>query len=198
MNKIIKYGSFKNSGENKNKTQIILTHTSRDINQYLMSLKYRFNGKYDKIPNYIIDKEGKILETLSPEKYSKNFNNKNIDSKSIIISLENLGWLEKEPLKKGYINWIGNIYKGEVFERKWRDYIYWDKYTNEQTDSCIFLCKKLIEEFGIVKKFVGHNTKINGIEKFEGIVTRSNYFTETTDLNPSFDFEYFLKNIEDE
>jgi hypothetical protein len=163
-----------------------------------MSLKYRFNGKYDKIPNYIIDKEGKILETLSPEKYSKSFNNKNIDSKSIIISLENLGWLEKEPLKKGYINWIGNIYKGEVFERKWRDYLYWDKYTSEQTNSCIFLCKKLIQEFTIGKKFVGHNTKINGIEKFEGIVTRSNYFTETTDLNPSFDFEYFLKNIEDE
>ena len=60
MNKIIKYGNFKNSGENENKTQIILTHTSRDINQYLMSLKYRFNSKYDKIPNYIIDKEGKI------------------------------------------------------------------------------------------------------------------------------------------
>ena len=45
MNKIIKYGNFKNSGENENKTQIILTHTSRDINQYLMSLKYRFNSK---------------------------------------------------------------------------------------------------------------------------------------------------------
>lgn len=198
MNKIIKYGNFKDSGENKNKTQIILTHTSRDINQYLMSLKYRFNGKYDKIPNYVIDKDGRILETLNPEKYSKIFNNKNIDNKSIIISLENLGWLEKEPLKNGYINWIGNIYKGKVFERKWRDYLYWDKYTNEQIDSCVFLCKKLIEEFGIVKKFVGHNTKINGIEKFEGIVTRSNYFTETTDLNPSFEFEYFLKNIEDE
>lgn len=198
MNKIIKYGNFKYSVENKNKTQIILTHTSRKINQYLMSIKYRFNGKYDKIPNYIIDKEGKILETLSPEKSSKIFNNKNIDNKSIIISLENLGWLEKEPLKKGYINWIGNIYKGEVFERKWRDYLYWDKYTNERTDSCIFLCKKLIEEFGIDKKFVGHNTKINGIENFEGIVTRSNYFTETTDLNPSFNFEYFLKKIEDE
>jgi hypothetical protein len=198
MNKIIKYGNFKHIGENKNKTQIILIHTSRDINQYLMGIKYRFNGKYDKIPNYIIDKEGKILETLSPEKYSKVFNNKNIDNKSIIISLENLGWLEKEPLKNGYINWIGNIYKGEVFERKWRDYLYWDKYTNKQMDSCIFLCKKLIEEFGVSKKFVGHNTKINGAEKFEGVVTRSNYFLETTDLNPSFDFEYFLKNIEDE
>ena len=45
---------------------------------------------------------------------------------------------------------------------------------------------------------VGHNTKINGVEKFEGIVTRSNYNQSYTDLNPSFDFELFLKNIEDE
>ena len=42
---------------------------------------------------------------------------------------------------------------------------------------------------------VGHNTKINGVEKFEGIVTRSNYNQSYTDLNPSFDFELFLKNI---
>jgi hypothetical protein len=198
MSKIIKYGKFKHSGENNKKTQIILIHTSREINQYLMGLKYRFNGKYNKIPNYIIDKEGKILELLSPEKTSKVFNNRRIDNKSIVISLENLGWLEKEPLKKGFINWIGNIYKGEVFERKWRDYLYWDKYTKEQTDSCIYLCKKLIKDFGISEKFVGHNTKINGIENFDGIVTRSNYFTETTDINPSFEFDYFLKNIENE
>ncbi len=112
--------------------------------------------------------------------------------------MENLGWLYKEPLQKGYINWIGNIYKGKVYERKWRDYVYWDIYTPEQTESCFELCIKLVNEFNIDKKFVGHNTKINGIEKFNGIVSRSNYFSETTDLNPSFNFEEFLKKIEDE
>jgi hypothetical protein len=50
----------------------------------------------------------------------------------------------------------------------------------------------------IDNKFVGHNTKINGAEKFSGVLTRSNFFMETTDLNPSFNFEYFLKKIEDE
>ena len=195
---IIKIDGFKSSGKHKKKHQIILTHTSRNLKDYLSSLKFRYNGKFDRIPHYIIDRDGDIIQLLPNIGYGKFFNDENLNKNSIIISLENLGWLEKEPLKKGYINWIGNIYKGEVFERKWRDYLYWDKYTNEQIDSCVFLCKKLIEEFRIGKKFVGHNTKINGIEKFEGIVTRSNYFTETTDLNPSFDFEYFLKNIEDE
>lgn len=198
MIKIINYGNYLSSGENEEKKQIVLLHTSREISQYLMGLKYRFNGKYDKIPNYVIDKDGKILELLEPKKTSRIFNNKNIDRNIITISLENLGWLYKEPLQKGYINWIGSIYKGKVYERKWRDYVYWDKYTPEQTESCFELCMKLVDKFNIDKKFVGHNTKINGIEKFNGIVSRSNYFSETTDLNPSFDFEGFLKKIEDE
>jgi hypothetical protein len=198
MTKIINYGNYSSSGENEDKKQIVLLHTSRQVSQYLTGLKYRFNGKYDKIPNYIIDKEGKILQLLEPKKTSRIFNNKNIDKNIITISLENLGWLYKEPLQKGYINWIGNIYKGKVYERKWRDYVYWDIYTPEQTESCFELCMGLVNEFNIDKKFVGHNTKINGIEKFNGIVSRSNYFSETTDLNPSFDFEGFLKKIEDE
>lgn len=198
MTKIINYGNYFSSGENEDKKQIVLLHTSREVKQYLNGLKYRFNGKYDKIPNYVIDKEGKILELLEPKKTSRIFNNKNVDKNIITISLENLGWLYKEPLQKGYINWIGNIYKGKVYERKWRDYVYWDIYTPEQTESCFELCIKLVNEFNIDKKFVGHNTKINGIEKFSGIVSRSNYFSETTDLNPSFNFEEFLKKIEDE
>jgi hypothetical protein len=198
MIKIIKFGNYLSFDENDEKRQIVLLHTSREINQYLTGLKYRFNGKYDKIPNYVIDKEGKILELIEPKKTSRIFNNKNIDKNIITISLENLGWLYKEPLQKGYINWIGNIYKGKVYERKWRDYVYWDIYTPEQTESCFELCIKLVNEFNIDKKFVGHNTKINGIEKFSGIVSRSNYFSETTDLNPSFNFEEFLKKIEDE
>jgi hypothetical protein len=198
MSKIIKYGNFVGKDTNKDKRQIILYHSSRIAEEYLTSLKYRGNGKYEKIPNFFIDKEGKILELLKPEETSKLFNNNIIDNNSITICLENLGWLEKEPLKNGYINWIGSIYKGKPYEKKWRDFIFWDTYTKEQTDATIFLCKKLITEFNIEKKFVGHNTKINGVEKINGILTRSNFFLDPTDLNPSFDFEYFLKKIEDE
>lgn len=195
---IIKWGDLKESGVNEKKKQIVLLHTSRKIIDYLNAIKNRHNGKYDKIPNFVIDKEGKILELLNPDFTSNIFNSKTIDNKIITISFENLGWLEKEPLKNHYINWIGNIYNGKVFEKHWRDYIFWDSYTKEQIDSAIFLCKKLIKDYKIENKFVGHNTKINGIGSFSGIVSRSNYFTEKTDLNPSFDFEHFLKKIEDE
>ena len=48
------------------------------------------------------------------------------------------------------------------------------------------------------KEVIEHNTKINGIEKFEGIVTRSNFESHFTDLSPAFDFENFRKKLKNE
>lgn len=45
---------------------------------------------------------------------------------------------------------------------------------------------------------IGHNVKVDGIERFEGIVTRSNYTTDSTDLSPAFDFEDYIKIFENE
>ena len=192
---IKKYGKFKSNGKFKNKEQIILSHTGRNLNDYLNGLTFRYNGKYDKIPNYIITREGEILNLLSNIEYSKIFYEDEINKKSIIISLENLGWLNKEPLKDYYVNWIGDIYNGKVFDRKWRDYFFWQPYTEVQLHSTVSLCKKIINEIGIVSDVVEHNTKINGIERFKGVVTKSNYDIESTDLSPAFDFDNFSKLI---
>jgi N-acetyl-anhydromuramyl-L-alanine amidase AmpD len=194
----IRYGEFKPIGKQKKKSQIILLHSSRNIQSYLLSLKFRLNGKYGKIPNYVITKDGKILQLLKNEEYSSTFSNPNINKHSIIIVLENLGWLQKEPLKDYYVNWIGDIYKGKVFEKKWRDYFFWDPYTEEQLVSTVILVKNLMKEMKIEPNVVGHNTKINGVEKYEGVVTRSNFNSDYTDLSPAFDFEDFLNKINDE
>jgi len=135
---------------------------------------------------------------LNNIEYSNIFDYPNINRNGIIISLENLGWLNKEPLKDYYINWIGDIYKGKVYEKKWRDYFFWEPYTEIQTEKTIELCKKIFSEMSIKPQFIGHNTKINGIEKYEGVVSRSNYDIMYTDINPSFNFEYFLKKLENE
>ena len=198
MDNIESYGQFKSKGKNKKKRQIILTHTSREVEEYLTSLKFRYNGKYDKIPNYLITKNGTILQLLPDTGYSNYFSDESINKNSIIISLENLGWLEKKVLTNHYINWKGSIYKEQVYEKKWRDFFFWDIYTDEQLKSLSEICFKLIETFNIPKKCVGHNTKIDGIEKFEGIASRSNYDSNFTDLNPSFNFEKFIKLIENE
>jgi N-acetyl-anhydromuramyl-L-alanine amidase AmpD len=198
MSDIIQYGEFKPTGKQKKKKQIILAHTSRDVKNYLMSLKYRYNGKYDKIPNYVIDREGKVLQLLNNNEHSNYFTEPNINRNSIIICLENLGWLEKEPLKNSHINWIGNIYKEKIYEKKWRDYFFWQPYTEIQLEKTAELCNHLIKELSISKECIGHNTKINGVERYEGIVTKSNFDSEFTDVSPAFNFEQFIKLIENE
>jgi hypothetical protein len=59
-----------------------------------------------------------------------------------------------------------------------------------------FLCHKICDELKIDKKTIGHNTKFTGIEKFEGIVTKSNFDAIFTDVSPAFDFEKFNNLIE--
>ena len=195
---IIKYGDFKPVGKQKKKHQIILTHTSRNINDYLQSLKFRFNGDFKRIPNYIITREGKILQLLGNTEHSEYFKDPNINRNSIIVSLENLGWLQKEPLTDYYINWIGDIYKGNVFEKKWRDYYFWQPYTESQIKNLGLLCKDLFENIGIKPQVVEHNTKITGVEKYGGVVTKSNFSLDYTDVSPAFKFNELLKKIENE
>jgi N-acetyl-anhydromuramyl-L-alanine amidase AmpD len=196
MLKVEKLGNYKPVGKQKVKKQIILCHTSREASDYLASLNFRYNEKYDKIPNFFIDRWGKVFQLLPENSHSNFFREENINRNSIILMLENLGWLEKKPLSNHYINWNGSIYKEMVYEKKWRDYFFWQPYTVNQIESTAELCKLLIEELNINKQCIGHNTKIDGVQKYEGIVTRSNFLTTHTDLNPSFNFESFEKLLE--
>ena len=182
----------------KEKKQILLTHSGRNILDYIMSIKYRFNGSPKRLPHYLIGRDGKVIQVLE-DKYNSNFSsNDRVNSKSIVICLENLGWLEKVPLKLHHINWIGNIYKGDVFDKKWRDYFFWQPYTDIQLEKTAELCKNLCEKHKIELRCVGHNTKVKGIESFLGILTKSNFDDFATDLSPAFDFEKFNKLLNDE
>jgi len=154
--------------------------------------------KYEKVPNYVVSRKGDIFQLLNNNEHTKFFRDENINKNSIIITLENLGWVEKEPLKDYYVNWNGDIYNGEVFDKKWRDYFYWQPYTTSQIDTLVFLCQKLSKDISIKTDVVGHNTKISGADKFEGIVTRSNFDVNYTDLSPAFNFNEFLKKLENE
>lgn len=198
MDNLVERISTNIAGKQKKKNQIILTHTSRDVEEYLTSLKYRMNGKFNRTPHYVVSKDGTIIKTLNDEAYSNYFQEININRNSIIICLENLGWLEKVPLKDQYTNWIGNIYKGVPYEKKWRDYFLWDPYTEVQVKATAELCINLTKEHKMEKKCIGHNTRIEGIEKFGGIVSHSNFYKNFTDVSPAFNFEQFVKYIKDE
>jgi len=198
MVKFEKYGNFESVGTQKEKKQIILCHTSREVQEYLASLQFRYNSKYDKIPNYVVTRDGKALQLLDDTSYSNFFSDSQINKNSVIICLENLGWLEKKPLTNYYINWKGSIYNQQVYEKKWRDFYFWHPYTDKQLETTAGLCKQIMKSLQIDKSCVGHNTKIEGIKKFEGISSRSNYDVIYTDLSPSFNFVNFIKLLENE
>jgi N-acetyl-anhydromuramyl-L-alanine amidase AmpD len=198
MLNILKFGNFKPKGKQKRKKQIILCHTSREVQEYLTSLKHRYNGQYDKIPNYIITRKGEILQLLEDNTYSNYLDDESTNKNSIIISLENLGWLEKKPLTNYYINWKGSIYNEKAYEKKWRDFFFWQPYTPIQIEMTAELCNYLSDTLNINKRCVGHNTRFAGVSSYEGIVSKSNYDSSFTDLNPSFNFEEFKKYLENE
>lgn len=198
MTKIYDIENFSYVGKHKKKRQILLTHTSRNIKDYIMSLKHRYNGNNKKLPHYIVDREGNIYNIIPPNTYSEYMDVGSHNKRTIIITLENLGWLRKNPLKNNFINWIGEEYKDEVHKRKWRGHYFWQPYTESQIDSAISLINDLCEEFDIPFNSIGHNVKVDKVENFNGIVTHSNYDSECTDLNPAFDFNIFINKNKDE
>jgi N-acetyl-anhydromuramyl-L-alanine amidase AmpD len=195
---IINFKEFNPVGKQKKKKQIILVHSGRPADEYLQKLKYRNNGKYGKIPNYLIKSNGEVVQLLENNEHTEFFDIMNINRNSVIICLENLGWLVKEPLTNYYVNWIGDIYKGEVYEKKWRDYYFWHPYSDKQIIATANLCKLLFKGMGIKDHTIGHNTKINDFYKMEGVLTKSNFDSKSTEVSPAFNFDKLIKTIENE
>ena len=189
---------FNYLGSNIKKKQIILTETKRSLRNYINGLKYRYNKKNPYLPNYVIDKTGHLYQIMRPENYSNFMGKKNIDENAIIISIENYGWLKKNALDNTFVNWVGDIYKKEVYEKKWRDYFFWDPHQEIQINKLSELIIQLCDDFNIPKKCIGHNVKQEGVENFSGIVTKSNFNFIYKDVNPSFDFKLLKKNIEND
>jgi hypothetical protein len=198
MEDLYELTGFNPIGKNKKKTLIILTDTRREYRKYINSLKYRYNKNNPYLPNYVISKSGENFKIIDPENYSKFMENEEIDKKSIVISLENLGWLKKIPLNNTYVNWVGDIYNKEVFEKRWRDYSFWDIYTENQINTLSTLILELCDMFDIPLNFVETNVKLDGIEKFKGIACRSNFDFIYKDVNPSFDFKLLKQKIEND
>lgn len=195
--KIIDVEGLKHKGKSRPKTQIVLTHTTRPLNYYINGLKKRYNGRYDKIPHFVISKDGEIYSLISTDTYSNNFDVKTYNRQSILISLENLGWLKKVPLEESYVNWIGDKTNESVYEKKWRGYFFWQKYPELQIDSLTKLIKFLCPTYDIPEKVIGHNVKIDHINRYKGITSKSNYDEKFTGLSPAFDFELFINKIKE-
>jgi N-acetyl-anhydromuramyl-L-alanine amidase AmpD len=195
INKILSSNGIKTDEIKKN---IILIDTKRFFDEYVNSLEYRLNKKNTMIPHYLIRQDGEVFQFLEENEGSDISYDLTEDYTGIVIALENLGWLDRLPLSSHYINWIGSIYKKKVFERKWRDCLFWHTYTDEQYISLADLCKEIFNTSKINNRCVGHNVKVTGVSQYEGIISRSNFSERYTDVNPAFDFDKFNELLNEE
>ena len=178
------------------KTQILLYDTQRRVEDFLNKIKYRNGGQYEDIPHFVVSKLGVVHEIFDTDYSSKTFDNPDVDKRIIKIALENLGWLNKNTITGVLNNWIGDPYRSEPHIRSWRNYFFWDKYTDVQLETTHQLCESLCKKHNIPEKMVSSNGYLERSHKFKGIVCKSNYSDIYTDINPSFNFNYFLKNAE--
>lgn len=176
------------------KTQIFLYDTQRRSDDFIMKLKYRQNEKYDNIPHYIITKQGKVIKLFDTNYSSKTFGTPAVDKMMVKIAIENLGWLNKNTITGVLYNWIGDPYRAEPYIKKWRNYYFWDPYTEDQLNSLVELSKEICKNHNIPYQTVPSQGYLSNAIKFTGIVCKSNFLNIYTDINPSFNFNIFYKN----
>jgi|LakMenE18May11ns_1017448.scaffolds.fasta_scaffold9959618_26 hypothetical protein len=178
------------------KKQIVIGNTNSKDMTHVIGWKTRLNGNNKKTAAFTIDKDGVIHKHFEPTFQSKYFSKLEQNTKSIIILLENEGYLTRKSPDKNFYNWKGDIYNGIVVGRMWKGINKWATYTQEQLDSCVELCDYLCDEFFIPKTAIGHNTKIEDTSSYNGVLYKSNISKHYFDVSPAWDCEQFKNKLE--
>ena len=177
------------------KKQIVLCGSLRNDNHGIIHLQHKEFRKSKKWNAFTISREGIIYQHYNPKYYGDFLGVKEIDKQAISVVLENSGGLFKLS-ENEYVNWINEPCLIEnVYKQSWSNYGYWEQYSDKQIKATFDLCKHLCKEFNIRLKIIEFNLYHKETIKFNGIVSRSNYFEAATDINPSFDFVDFQKKL---
>ena len=123
-------------------------------------------------------------------KYCSDFLGIDQDKCNITITLVNQGWLKLDEMNV-YVDWLGHVYSKTInpIVKKWRDYSFWSKYSDEQFNSLKQLIGYLCNEFDIEHNIMPHNVYEENVDIFKGVTFRSNYFQDVTDISPAFQIE---------
>lgn len=132
------------------KKRIILHHTAGGTAKSSIAW---WNEKPDHIATpYIIDRDGTIYETFEPKFWAYGLgltNGTEFEKSSIQIEMANYGWLSK--IKGLYYAGAKEVPAERVQEYKnpHRGQLYYERYTQAQINSVVFLIDKLSKDFGI-------------------------------------------------
>jgi N-acetyl-anhydromuramyl-L-alanine amidase AmpD len=179
------------------KTQIVLATSLRKDSYHITRLLHKEFGNTKKWNTYTITRDGIVFQHYDNKFHSDFLGIKEGDKQSISIVLENMGCLFKSPAGK-YINWLNEVCPEEnVTIKNWFGYSYWENFTDEQILSTVQLCKELCKEHSIPKLCIDFHQYHKDIARFRGIVFRSNYIHDCSDINPLFDIQKFNQTLND-
>jgi hypothetical protein len=180
------------------KTQIILATSLRKDSNHIIRLQNKEYHKTKTWNTYTISRLGQIYQHYDPVYHTDFIGNKEVDKKSISIVLENMGALFVTPNDK-YINWINEICSTDRVEEKiWQGYKFWEKFPDEQIEAAVLLCSRLCYDFVIPRVTMEFHHFHRETFKFRGIVFRSNYIEDSSDINPLFDIVKFNEMLRNE
>jgi len=173
------------------KTQIVLGVSLRKKDYHITRLKHKDYGKTKKWNCFTISRDGMVHQHYDEKYYTDFLGIKEGDKKSISIVLENMGNLFKTSDGK-FMNWLNEYCPVEcVGEYDWSNNNYWETFDDKQINSLVELCLMLCDKHGIPKKCFETHHHHKNISKFSGIVFRSNYIEDSSDINPLFNINKF-------
>ncbi len=175
--------------DNTEKDVIILGDTCRKGSKHIDRMLLKDNSKSYEWNTYTITREGKIYEHFNPKYYSNHLISDKLNKRAIYILLENMNLLYK--IDDVYYNWLYEVCEeDDVFIKRWRGEMYWEKYTSEQYKSLARLIKYLKELFPTIPNYIiESNIYDSDSIRQTGVLSKSNLFEVFYDLNPAFDFD---------
>lgn len=137
---------------------------------------------------YLIDRDGTILEVYPPQywAYALGINSSWAEKKSIHIEICNYGWLNKIN-DKFYTAYGREVSADKVvtYKEKHRGHFYYEKYTDAQIKSTIYLIDYLCKKFNIkisskfVEKFWWYNKNTN-----RTLISHTTVRKDKSDIHP--------------
>lgn len=177
------------------KTQIVLATSLRKQNYHITRLLHKDYGKSKRWNTYTVSRDGVVYQHYDNNFHSDFLGIKEADKQSISIVLENMGCLFTTPSGK-YVNWLSEICDDEhIVEKSWFGYNFWEKIPEIQIKSVVLLCGELCEQYNIPKVCIDFHHYHKDTLKFRGVVFRSNYIEDSSDINPLFDIEKFKEML---
>lgn len=191
----IQYNEFNYKRVNKDKHRVILINSYTNSIDKFLDGYVGVTGVYSYLPHFYIDKNGLVVKMLDVDK-DTNITNTEIDNASIVVVLENLGYLlYKDNM---YLDIYNNKYlknEVEVDKKKWRNYTIWEQYSDEQYNVLGKLLLTISKENKIPLDVTDNNLKKDNLLNFRGIVYRSNIDEIYRDVSPSFNIDKLLSYL---